>query len=227
MKEIWKHLEEDANYEISNLGKIRNIKTQIIKSTSFTKKGTYEVCSLNANSYLVHRLVAKYFVENTNPTKYNIVNHLDENTHNNKADNLEWTTNKDNLNYSNVGARNAISNSKFKVIQYDKDGKVIKEWTSKEACYNAGYTQVKSFFCKNGFNRWAYNSFWFSEFEKFDKDRYKPIKLYSLYGINDNKLHITGTTGECAKFLNVPTYRINNAIRNNKLVVRGFKIIVN
>lgn len=60
MKEIWKHLEEDANYEISNLGKIRNIKTQIIKSTSFTKKGTYEVCSLNANSYLVHRLVAKF-----------------------------------------------------------------------------------------------------------------------------------------------------------------------
>lgn len=29
MKEIWKQLEEDTNYEISNLGKIRNIKTQI------------------------------------------------------------------------------------------------------------------------------------------------------------------------------------------------------
>lgn len=35
MKEIWKQLEEDTNYEISNLGRIRNIKTQIAKSTSF------------------------------------------------------------------------------------------------------------------------------------------------------------------------------------------------
>ena len=61
MKETWKHLEgEDADYETSNLGKIRNIKTQTIKPTSFIKKGSYEVCSLSADSYLVHRLVAKF-----------------------------------------------------------------------------------------------------------------------------------------------------------------------
>lgn len=29
MKEIWKQLEEDTNYEISNLGKIRNIKLRL------------------------------------------------------------------------------------------------------------------------------------------------------------------------------------------------------
>lgn len=204
MKEIWKQLEEDTNYEISNLGRIRNIKTQIAKSTSFTKKGTYEVCSLKANSYLVHRLVAKYFVENTNPAKYNIVNHLDENTHNNKADNLEWTTNKDNLNYSHVGNRNAISNSKFKIIQYDKDGKVIKEWTSKEACYKAGYTKVKSFFCKNGFNRWAYDFFWFTEYETFDKTRYKPKPILNIYNSN-NELVFTGNPVACAKFIKLTT----------------------
>lgn len=31
MKEIWKRLEEDTNYEISNLGRIRNIKTHFAK----------------------------------------------------------------------------------------------------------------------------------------------------------------------------------------------------
>lgn len=225
MKEIWKRLEEDTNYEISNLGRIRNIKTQIAKSTSFTKKGTYEVCSLNANSYLVHRLVAKYFVENTNPAKYNIVNHLDENTHNNKADNLEWTTNKDNLNYSNVAKRVAEYNSKFKVIQYDKDGNIIKEWTSKEACYAAGFTNVKSFFNKSGFNRWAYNSFWFSEYETFDKTRYKSKPILNVYNSN-NELVFTGNTVACAKFIKLTTVATiqGRLKRNTEFKVLGYTL---
>lgn len=145
MEIIWKVLEEDSNYEINNLGVIRNIITKKEKYYGTVKNGTYYKCVLNYKQYLVHRLVAKYFVINKDPERFNVVNHLDENTHNNKADNLEWTTNKDNLAYSNVAERVADFNSKFKVIQYDKHGNVIKIWNSKEACYAAGFTQVKSF----------------------------------------------------------------------------------
>ena len=42
--------------------------------------------------YFVHRLVALHFVENPYPDCYAIVNHLDSNHLNNRADNLEWTT---------------------------------------------------------------------------------------------------------------------------------------
>ena len=38
----------------------------------------------------VHRLVAKYYVENPNPLEYDIVNHKDGNKLNNHYTNLEW-----------------------------------------------------------------------------------------------------------------------------------------
>lgn len=45
-----------------------------------------------ATYYFIHRLVALHFVENPNPDCYSIVNHIDCNHLNNKAENLEWTT---------------------------------------------------------------------------------------------------------------------------------------
>lgn len=44
-----------------------------------------------------HRLVAMCFVENPNPEKYSIVNHIDGNKLNNNAKNLEWTDDSGNM----------------------------------------------------------------------------------------------------------------------------------
>lgn len=207
MIEEWKDIEESKDYQISNFGNLRYKNSKALKTFGYVKHNTYKMYSIDGKGYLAHRLVAKYFVYNSNPKKYNIVNHLDENTHNNRADNLQWTTNKDNLNYSNVFCRNAINHSKFKVIQYDKNGEIIKEWISKEACYAAGFTQVKSFFAKKGFNRWAYNSFWFADYETFDNKRYKPKPILNIYN-TANKLVFTGTTADCARFIKLTTISI-------------------
>ena len=137
MIEEWKDIEESSFYELSNYGNVRDKVTKLPKSFTYLKDGAYKAYCLNGKQYLAHRLVAKYFVHNPNPEKYNVVNHLDENTHNNRADNLEWTTNKDNLAYSDCANRISQKLSKFKVIQYDKYGNVIKTWASKEACYAA------------------------------------------------------------------------------------------
>jgi len=47
-------------------------------------------------TYLHHRLVACTFLENTNKLKYNQVDHIDENKHNNHLLNLKWVTRSEN-----------------------------------------------------------------------------------------------------------------------------------
>lgn len=47
--------------------------------------------------FQLHRLVAMCHVHNTNPDKYNIVNHKDGDPLNNHKDNLEWTDYSGNL----------------------------------------------------------------------------------------------------------------------------------
>lgn len=77
---------------------------------------------------------------------------------------------------------------------------------------------------RQGFNRYFNGYFWFKEDEPFDKNRYAPTKQISVYNRNTNKLLFTGTIGECAKFLGVKPYIINNALRKDNMGV--FKFIV-
>lgn len=55
---------------------------------------------------------------------------------------------------------------------------------------------------------------------QYDKDG----NIISVYNRNTNKLLFTGTIGECAKFLGVKPYIINNALRKDNMGV--FKFIV-
>ena len=51
----------------------------------------------SCKSYYIHRLVAEAFIPN--PKNLPFVNHKDENKQNNCVDNLEWCTQKYNINY--------------------------------------------------------------------------------------------------------------------------------
>lgn len=225
MEEIWTEIQESEHYELSNYGNIRNKYTKVLKSFTYVKRGVYKAYCLDGKQYLAHRLVAKYFVINNNPEKYNVVNHLDENTHNNFATNLEWTTNKNNLNYSNTGKRISNKLSKGKIYQYDKEGNIIKIWNSLEECAANGFNGVKSAIRNNSFNRFFNNSFWFTDKELFDKQRYKPVKVIGIYYKYTNKLVFTGGVRDCANFLNVKDCTINNAIKRNT-TIDNYKLIV-
>ena len=84
-----------------------------------------------AKTKAIHRLVAETFIDN--PNRYNYINHIDCNKTNNNVENLEWCTQKHNVQEARrynlreyiKGKDNA--NSK-KVGQYDLKGNLIKIW---------------------------------------------------------------------------------------------------
>jgi hypothetical protein len=131
MKEIWKDIPNyEGLYQVSNLGNVRNVKRNKIKSININNRG-YKLVWLNKNNKgtnaLVHRLVAQAFIPNINNLPQ--VNHKDENKLNNKVENLEWCTQKYNNSYGTRVKR--MSETKMhKVKQFDKEGNFIKEWNS-------------------------------------------------------------------------------------------------
>ncbi len=110
MKEIWKPILGYENlYNISNLGNAFSIKNNRNIKPTKNSKG-YLMVGLCKNkkrkSCLVHRLVAKAFIDN--PSNLPEINHKDENLSNNAASSLEWCTHKYNMNYNNLSKRAKI-----------------------------------------------------------------------------------------------------------------------
>ena len=95
--EIWKIITNFPNYEISNLGNIRNSNNKYIMKP-FTNEAGYLRISLyndtvKRKKFYIQRLVAQEFIENieNKPT----VNHINNNTLDNRSCNLEWSTMKE------------------------------------------------------------------------------------------------------------------------------------
>lgn len=101
MKEIWKKIDGFENYEVSNLGNVRRIGKERFLSIFSLSKGYcgVQLCKDGkSRAKKVHRLVAKAFIPN--PENFPQVNHKDCDKKNNKADNLEWCTNKYNAKHA-------------------------------------------------------------------------------------------------------------------------------
>ena len=115
MKEEWKKIKGwEEFYEISNKGRVRSLdrKTRN-KNCEFWLKGKMMKLhyDLNDRAYVnlsrfqrceriyIHQQVARHFVHNPKPDKYIIINHINEDKRDNRAENLEWCDYAYNLNY--------------------------------------------------------------------------------------------------------------------------------
>lgn len=154
-------------YNVSDFGRVKSLDRYVnrnerqvflkgkILSQAKDHKGYYHVqLSKDGKEHpaKVHRVVAVAFCKNDDPINKNYINHISEVKFDNRADNLEWCTNKYNLNYSECGKRTGVilkkkyANGEIEkntkpVIQLSLSGEFILRYDS--------ITDVE----KNGFNR--------------------------------------------------------------------------
>jgi len=98
MEEIWRPLPDFEDlYEVSNFGNVRSYKTGKILKQGITHKG-YPCVSISRKqkTYLktVHRILAVVFLSATDE---HVVNHKDKNKTNNRLDNLELVSTRENV----------------------------------------------------------------------------------------------------------------------------------
>lgn len=149
MNEIWLPT-VNANYEVSNLGNIRNVKTNKQLKPYATPKG-YLGIELQGKWYSVHRLVAIAFIPNLDSLPQ--VNHLDKDRANNCVDNLEWITNSDNMEHgramifyfrdSNSKVHQIYNLNKFCRDNSLPVGNMHRLWTGKHKCIK-GWTRASA-----------------------------------------------------------------------------------
>ena len=112
MDEIWRKIEGYENYAVSNYGNVKNIITGNILKPGDNGRGYFHVRLYNsdhvAKGIMIHRLVALAFIPN--PLNLPQINHIDEDKHNNRVDNLEWITSLDNINHGTHNERVGLNN---------------------------------------------------------------------------------------------------------------------
>lgn len=166
---VWIKTPKDdySHYLVSDMGRCWNCKTNRYLNGSYKGKDGHCQIELNINGDRVtkhiHRLVADTFIPI--PEEYNdvpvddlVVHHLDENTHNNRVDNLIWMSRGEHSVLHNIGAKRRLgmhnttehnkkisdalkgdkcylygrygkNHSRSKpILQYTKDGVLLKEW---------------------------------------------------------------------------------------------------
>lgn len=98
--EIWKFIEGEEFYLVSNHGRVCSFKhdRRRIMMPVLSNMGYYRVKLTGSQTVQVHRLVAKHFIPN--PEEKSDVNHKDGNKLNNHASNLEWLSRRENLHHA-------------------------------------------------------------------------------------------------------------------------------
>ena len=156
---MWKDIEFNSNYEISDRGIVRrknnkNVLKGCITSGYRSVKLTFD--NSKQQRFYVHRLVALHFIPN-NDKKKTLVNHINGNKLDNRVEKLERVTpQENNLHYyqkiqKEKKERKKNNNKAIPIIQYDLSGKEIARFDAMNKAKQAtGISLVQIARCVHG-----------------------------------------------------------------------------
>ena len=132
IEEIFKPIDGFDKYFVSNMGNVKSDKTnRLLKVQKKTGYSTVGLSIINKRySFLIHRLVAKAFIPN--PENKLTVNHINHNTHDNRVENLEWSTSKEQNDHNyKTETKKRQTNRARSVVCFDKStNEKIQEFRS-------------------------------------------------------------------------------------------------
>ena len=127
INEEWFSISDYINYQVSNIGRVRNTTGSIFSPSADTGGYLHVRLKLNSKGALlrVHRLVAYTFIKK--PENFNdnwVVNHIDMNKLNNNCKNLEWCTQSENHKHAwSTGLKVNTENKRLATINFNKQTK--------------------------------------------------------------------------------------------------------
>lgn len=144
----------ETNYTISDEGEVYNKKTKR-KLKGTYKRNEYHTVQLTINnkvkSIMTHKLVAEAFLPNIN--NFPVVHHIDGDKHNNKLENLQWVTVKENAETGpskRIGEKLYIEpNDEWKILSISNDYLI----NDKGQLYNRIRKQMTMGSIRNGYIR--------------------------------------------------------------------------
>jgi len=128
--EIWKTIKRFEDYQISNLGRVKSLKNnkEKILALNPNEKGYYNVDLYVDNkrkTIRIHKLVAEYFLNHKGDgTMKLVIDHIDNDKSNNRVDNLQLITNRQNSSKT-LKKINGLTSSKYVGVTWSKQ---IKRW---------------------------------------------------------------------------------------------------
>lgn len=166
IKEEWKLVPQTEGYYISNFGRMKIEKSKKFPNGRLREaddycidkdgyyRATYRTIDGKSKFMPVHRLVALLFIPNSNESK-TCVNHIDSNRLNNRVDNLEWVSPKENVYHSFINGKRKFTlevprKARLTPYQVSQIDNLRQYYSLKKIAdlFNVSYTTMKNIVIK-------------------------------------------------------------------------------
>jgi len=192
IKEEWRVIIGFTNYSVSNLGRVKNNITGKLRKVNMNYG--YNNVNLYTNDHKeshmkVHRLVATAFLPNEKVDGKDFVNHIDGNKYNNRSDNLEWVTSKENRQHAmNTDLIDDKGENNGNAVTTDEEVTGICKDLELDTLTNREIAKKHGVLISTVYNvlyrvRWIHISKDYKFSPKHTKDKIKDQKMHKVCGL--------------------------------------------